>query len=246
MTIKKLISVALLLACLSACNTLRPTDDPSSQISADPYQGFNRRVHNFNTVTDNIILKPLAKGYKTVAPKMVRKSVSNFFGNLWEPLYAINNLLQGKVDRTLISTYRFVVNSTFGIGGLFDVVDYAYDVKPAREDLGQTLAAWGVKTGPYLVLPFFGPSNFRDGFGLITERITYFPNSVLADSGSVVTGLTVLRIIDNRSQLLGLDGVIAEQLDVYQFLKVASEEARLDQLYDGNPPLLEEADFDDF
>jgi len=126
----------------------------------------------------------LAIGYSRTTPKVVRKRVSNFFQNLSEPLYGVNNLLQGKIDRTLVSAYRFIVNSTVGIGGLFDVVDYAYSVKPAKEDLGQTLAAWGVKPGAYLVLPFFGPSNIRDGFGIATERITYFPNDIIANSNT--------------------------------------------------------------
>lgn len=246
MVTKKLVLTCLLLACLTACNTLKPTDDPSVQISADPYKGFNRRVHNFNATADRLILRPVAKGYTRAAPKRVRKSVSNFFQNLSEPLYAVNNMLQGKVDRSLISAYRFIVNSTVGIGGLFDVVNHFYDVEPAKEDFGQTLASWGAKPGPYLVLPFFGPSNLRDGFGLVIERFTYFPNDVITDENAITTGLTVLNIVDIRANLLRFDETLANQVDTYQFLKVASETNRLRELYDGVPPSAKQEGFDDF
>ena len=246
MFFKKAGIVFLMILSLSGCNTLKPTDNPSVQISADPYQKFNRRMHNFNMAADKIILKRLATGYSRTTPKVVRKRVSNFFQNLSEPLYGVNNLLQGKIDRTLVSAYRFIVNSTVGIGGLFDVVDYAYSVKPAKEDLGQTLAAWGVKPGAYLVLPFFGPSNIRDGFGIATERITYFPNDIIANSNTVRTGLSALNIINIRSEVLGVGGAVANQLDPYQFIKLAYEKRRLNDLYDGKPPVLEQPDFDDF
>ncbi len=243
---QKVAVTCLLIACLSACNTLKPTDDPSLQISADPLQSFNRRIHNFNNNADKAILKPVAKGYTRVAPKRVRKSVSNFFQNLSEPLYGVNNLLQGKVDRTLISAYRFIVNSTAGVGGLFDVVDHFYNIKPSKEDFGQTLAAWGVNPGPYLVLPFIGPSNLRDGFGFVVDRVSYFPNNIITNENVVTSGLSVLNIVNTRAGFLRFDPTLRNQIDTYQFIKAASEKSRLNDIYDGNPPVLVKEDFDDF
>jgi len=246
MVIQKLVISCLLFACLAACNTLKPTDNPSLQISADPFEGFNRRIHNFNFAADRVIVKPIAKTYTKVAPKPVQKSVSNFFQNLSEPLYLVNNLLQGKIDRTLVSAYRFIINSTAGVGGLFDGVNHFYDVKPAREDFGQTLASWGVKPGPFLVLPFFGPSNLRDGFGLALERATYFPNDTITNENAVRNSLTALNIVHIRAGLLRFEETLANQVDTYQFLKIASESNRLNEIYDGNPPDSRREDFDDF
>ena len=246
MDIQKIMTALVLLMCLSACNTLKPSDDPYTQISIDPYENLNRRIHNFNLAADKAVLKPVAIGYQSVTPKPVRKSISNFFQNLSEPLDAVNNVLQGKFDRSLISSYRFIVNSTLGIAGLFDVVQHFYGVKPAREDFGQTLAAWGAKPGPYLVLPFFGPTNLRDGFGLTAERLAYLPNEIVTDSTSARAGLTVLNIVDLRSDFIGFREPITNQTDPYLFLKGAFEEMRLNQLYDGSPPDIREVDFDDF
>lgn len=233
----------LLSLTLSGCNTLSINDDPSAQISNDPIQGFNRKIYSFNSGVDRAILKPVAKGYDKVVPTPAKKGVANFFSNLREPLNAFNNLLQGKYDRALGSTYRFVVNSTVGIAGLFDVAK-KHDVDLAREDFGQTLAAWGVKPGPYLMLPFLGPSNLRDGVGLVTDLSLYYPSGVITDSSAAATSLTVLNIIDTRVGLLGADEVLEQQLDPYGFLKVAFEENRLQAIYDGTPPEKEEEDFD--
>jgi len=242
MPVQKFI-VACSLMLLGACSTLNVSDDPTNQVSNDPLNGFNRAVYSFNNTSDRIVLKPVANAYTNVVPKPARKGVSNFFRNLGEPLNVLNNLLQGKVDRALDSTYRFAVNSTIGIFGLFDVAK-AYDVDVANEDLGQTLAAWGVKPGPYLMLPFLGPSNFRDGLGLATSSAIYYPIGEITDSNGTRLGLTALGIIDTRAGLLGTDDVLDKQLDPYAFLKVAFEQNRLNQIYDGNPPENPDDDLD--
>lgn len=231
------------LAFLGACNTLQKSDDVSVQTSADPYQGFNRKVYAFNDGADRLVLKPVAKAYNSIVPKPARSGIGNFFNNLGEPLNAINNLLQGKFDRALKSTYRFTVNSTVGLLGLFDVAG-RYDVAEQPEDLGQTLAAWGMKPGPYLVLPFFGPSNFRDGLGRFGSGVLYYPNSSITDSAQGSIGLTVLEAVDARAALIGADSVLSSQLDPYSFLKVAYESDRVKRLYDGDPPEPPEEDFD--
>jgi len=166
--------LTLLLFMMAGCNTLSIDDSAERQVSADPVQGFNRKVYAFNNGVDQAVIRPVARGYDKVVPDPAKRSVSNFLNNLREPLYAVNNLLQGKVDRALGSTYRFIVNSTLGIGGLLDVAE-KHEVEIAKEDFGQTLAAWGVKPGPYIMLPFLGPSNMRDGVGFVGENLAYYP-----------------------------------------------------------------------
>ena len=245
MTYSKLLTVLLAVCFLSACNTLRPTDDTTRQISGDPLQGLNRGVYRFNNTVDKAILKPVSKGYSAVVPKPARSGISRFFSNLGEPLNIVNNVLQGKFERALTSTYRFTVNSTVGVFGFFDVAGH-YEVEKAPEDFGQTLAAWGVNPGPYLMLPFLGPSNLRDGIGFAVDAGVYYPNSAITDSAKTATGLTILNIVSQRANLLGADDVLDAQVDPYAFLKVAYEKNRLDRLYDGEPPKQEEEDFDDF
>ena len=238
----RIFGITLLFVCLGACSTLSSNDDIQRQISSDPFEGINRTVYAFNDKADKLVLKPAATAYNYVLPKPAKKGVSNFFGNLGEPLNALNNLLQGKFDRALASTFRFTVNSTVGVLGLVDVAK-ALDVAPAREDFGQTMAAWGVRPGPYLMLPLFGPSNFRDGIGRLGENALYYPINEITDSNSGRLGLALTNVVSDRVRLLGTDEVLDSQLDPYAFLKQAFEQQRIESLYDGNAPRVEE-DFD--
>lgn len=241
----KFFVVLLCLTCLSACSTLAPTDEPSRQVSNDPYIGFNSTMHRFNMTADKAVLRPIARGYKYSVPNPARKSVSLFFRNLREPLNAVNNLLQGDIHNALGSTYRFVVNSTLGGLGLFDVASL-YGVNRDREDFGQTLAAWGVNPGPYLVLPFIGPSNLRDSFGGFVDGVAYFPGDVVSDSGGGDIFYTALNVISLRSEILNFDKILDSQPDPYLFIKAGYESSRLNSIYDGSPPIDESDDFDDF
>jgi len=234
--------IALLLAC-TACTTLDVSHDPMSQTSKDPLLGINRSVYAFNNTADKTVLKPVAKAYSTVMPTPAQKAVGQFFSNLGEPLNALNNLLQGKVDGALASTYRFAVNSTIGVFGLFDVAK-SYQVDRKQEDFGQTLAVWGVKPGPYLVLPFLGPSNFRDGFGFAADNFTFNSAAAVSDESATRAGLTVLNVVDIRASLLGTTDLIENQLDPYIFMKEAYEQRRLNSIYDGNPPVRSDDDLD--
>lgn len=227
----------------AACTTLKTSDDPTRQSSSDPLSGFNHRVYAFNNTADRVILQPAAKAYGAVLPDPAQKSVGQFFSNLNEPLNIVNNLLQGKVDGALNSTYRFAVNSTVGIFGLFDIAKH-YNVEKRHEDFGQTLAAWGVKPGPYIMVPFFGPSTLRDGLGLLAESSVYFPVSELSDSRSTRLGLTALNIVDTRASLLNTVEILENQLDPYAFLKEAYDQNRLNAIYDGNPPEQPDNDID--
>ena len=237
----KSLSLSLLILLGSGCSTLSQSDDPSRQISADPLEGINRTVYSFNSTADKIVLRPVAKAYNTVVPKPAQRSVGRFFSNLNEPLNALNNLLQGKIDGALSSSFRFAVNSTIGVFGLFDVAKNL-DVEPAREDFGQTLAAWGVGPGPYIMLPLLGPSNLRDFGGSLVDAATWYPINELSDSNGGRFALTAVSTVNTRAALLGADTLLDKQLDPYAFIKQASEQSRIKKIYDGNPPI-EEEDF---
>lgn len=226
---------------IQACGTSGKTVAYDWNQSTDPLEGLNRSIYAFNTTADKLVLRPVAKGYDTIVPNPAKAGVSNFFSNLGEPLSAVNNLLQGKVDRALGSTYRFVVNSTVGILGLFDVAKHQ-GVNKTPEDLGQTLATWGVKPGPYLMLPFMGPTNLRDGIGRGISSAAYYPINQITDSSGGRLGLTALDIIDTRSKLLGVDSALEKQLDPYLFVKTTVENGRTDAINDGKS--IEEEDFD--
>ncbi|RBP53754.1 MlaA family lipoprotein [Arenicella xantha] len=230
---------------LTSCSTLSSKDSPSKHISSDPFERFNRTAFAFNDKADKIVLRPTAKVYDAVLPDPAKKGVSHFFSNLGEPINIINNLLQGKVDGALNSTYRFVVNSTVGVLGLFDVAR-SYDVRKKPEDFGQTLAAWGVKPGPYIVVPFWGPSNLRDSFAGAASNLVIYPINEVSDESDTRLGLTVLNVINTRARLLDADAVLANQVDPYLFLKTAYESNRVRAIYDGNPPQLDDDDEFDF
>jgi len=245
MKIHSLLLGLLCLYGLSACSTLSKSDDISTQTLNDPYENFNRKVYGFNATADKYILKPITKTYDAALPKPAKKGVSNFLNNLGEPLNLINNALQGKLDGALSSTYRFIVNSTIGVFGLFDIAK-KHDVKLANEDFGQTLGSWGVKPGPYLVLPFLGPSNVRDGIGRIGDFVIFNSFDEFTNSNDQKTALTLINIIDIRYKLLNLDSILESQIDPYSFVRTGYQQNRINVLYDGNPPEADSEDFNDF
>ncbi|BFM48524.1 VacJ family lipoprotein [Marinomonas sp. THO17] len=199
----------------------------------DPWEGFNRAMFSFNDAVDGAVLKPLAKGYKAVTPNPVQKGVSNFFSNLGEIGNIANNLLQGKWDQTASSTWRFIINSTAGWFGIFDVAS-EMGLKKYDEDFGQTLAYWGVSSGPYLVLPFFGPSTVRDGAGLAVD-LTYDDGVSLLDVNSdEETGLFAIDIVKTRAGLLSAESLIIG--DRYSFIRDIYLQNREFEIYDGQVP----------
>ncbi len=201
----------------------------------DPWEGFNRTIYRFNDEVDRLVIKPLAKGYRRVTPRPVRRSVGNFFRNLLEPTTIVNDLLQGKPLQAISDSGRFLLNSTLGIVGLFDVAAKV-GVERNQEDFGQTFAVWGVPSGPYVVLPFLGPSNVRDAFGLLPYY--YFTDPRLAlDDRQARVALVAIDVIDFRSQLLGATRLLDMQLDPYLFSRESYRQKRLDLIYDGEPPL---------
>ena len=136
----------------------------------DPFEPLNRAIFSFNNVADRIVLEPIAKGYKKL-PSPLQSGINNFLSNLRAPLVVVNQLLQGQGGNAAQSSGRFIVNSTVGVFGLFDVAE-KIGLEEKEEDYGQTLATWGVGDGFYIVLPLFGPSNLRDTSGMVLTMLT--------------------------------------------------------------------------
>jgi phospholipid-binding lipoprotein MlaA len=200
----------------------------------DPLEPINRGVYQFNEGVDNILLKPVAQVYQGVLPPFVRTGVSNFFSNINDVLVALNNLLQGKVVNAASDVGRLVVNTTAGLLGFIDVATHI-GLEKHDEDFGQTLGYWGIGSGPYLVLPLFGPSSARDAIARIVDRrgdlLTY------VDPTRDRNQLWAARIINRRSELLGTSKILeTAALDPYEFLRDAYLQRRRNMVYDGNPP----------
>ena len=168
----------------------------------DPIEPVNRAIFNFNNVADKVILEPVAKGYKKL-PSPLQSGISNFLSNLRAPLVVVNQLLQGQGENAIESTGRFLVNSTVGVFGIFDVADNM-GLEEKEEDFGQTLAKWGVGDGFYIVLPLFGPSNVRDTTGMIMTMITDPINAYAVSEGEawIVPMRTAANAVDQRSKII--------------------------------------------
>lgn len=215
----------------------------SAQIeNIDPYESFNRKVYQFNSDFDKALGKPVAQAYVRYIPGGVRTSVSNFFSNLWEPSSMLNALLQGKVSKAVSTATRFFLNSTVGVLGLFDVAS-KLGVMEQEEDLGQTLAVWGIADGPYLMMPFLGPTNVRDFTGLVTEWYTTDLVPILFEDEAWVA-IVGLRLLDSRASVLGLDETLELQIDPYIFLREGYRQSRMTQIHDGVLPVEEEDPFE--
>lgn len=230
-------------AFLQACATVDGKGDPN-----DPLEGFNRAMYSFNDGVDRYVLKPVAKGYNAVTPAPVQKGVSNFFSNLDDVVVIVNDLLQFKFKRAAKDTGRLLVNSTLG---LFGLIDWASDMglEKNNEDFGQTLGYWGVPEGPYLVLPFLGPSTVRDTGGLYvdTDYLDPIYNELhegwpppSRENTDAVWGMTILKTVDTRAKLLKAEKIMDQAaLDPYIFLREAYLQRRKNLVYDGNPPVEE-------
>ena len=164
----------------------------------DPWQGMNKRIYNFNYHFDQKVFLPVARGYKWAIPQFARTGVHNFFNNIKDVSTIVNSVLQLSHDKFFVSTGRVLVNSTFGIFGLFDVAS-TMDISRPQEDFGQTLGYWGVGQGPYVVIPFLGPSNVRDGLGMLPDL--YLQNAVREEilSKPIRSPVSVLQAVDTRA-----------------------------------------------
>lgn len=205
-----------------------------TQMGEDRWEGFNRGVYKFNDAVDRAALKPTAKGYKKVVPSWMRRGIGNFFSNLEYPATILNQFLQGKGMTGLKDTGRFLVNSTIGIAGLFDVAT-PMGLDAHDEDFGQTLAVWGVGSGPYVQLPLFGPSTVRDAPSRIVD---WFMDPLThADiPWEAEWSQRALDVIHTRSELLTLDPTLERTFDPYAFIRDAWLQRREFEIFDGNPP----------
>lgn len=201
----------------------------------DPLEPLNRAIFGFNEVVDDNVLEPVAKGYRYVTPDPVENSITNFFNNLGEINTIVNSTLQFKFDKTISSTSRFVINSTVGVLGLFDVAS-SLGIDRHREDFGQTLGYYGVSPGPYLVLPFFGPSSFRDAPGffvdvMIEKDISPIHTELHHEERQTIQATNV---IDTRANLLKATKILdTAAKDKYIFLRESYLQRRAKLVTDG-------------
>lgn len=187
----------------------------------DPYENFNRKIHNFNLAFDATMLRPPARLYVAVVPAKVRAGVNNFYNNIYMLPVVANDLLQGQVRYAYKDSWRFFINSTLGIGGILDVAA-RFGLPYHQNDLGLTFAKWGDKHSPYLVIPFLGPSTFRDGMGMAFEYTLFTPYSYLiGNNDALFYALAGVRYVDLRSQLFETEKLMHEALDSYTFVRDA-------------------------
>ena len=208
----------------------------------DPFERFNRSMFTFNDRLDRAVLEPLARGYNSITPQPVNTMISNFFNNIADIAVVANDVLQLEFGQALRNTTRIVYNTSFGIGGLFDVARFM-ELPKSQQDFGQTLAHWGVGEGYYLVLPVFGPSTTRDVWRLPVDAYLLDPTRTI-DSEDVRWGLRGLNAIDTRAGLLGATRLLDEAaLDPYSFMREAYLQRRR-ALILGEDAALPRFDFD--
>ena len=219
----------------SGCATIEGPPNPD-----DPLERFNRSMFEFNEGVDRYAFKPAAKGYNFIMPSFANKGVSNFFSNVDDIVVFFNQILQFKFAEATATSARFVFNTSFGLLGLIDVASHM-DLAKHNEDFGQTLAVWGVNSGPYLVLPFIGPSTIRDSAGLAVDWTYFDPIFKRQTLKQSLLTLTI-KYIDIRADLLKASNILDDTVpDKYAFIRDAWQLRREYLIYDGNPP----EDFDE-
>jgi phospholipid-binding lipoprotein MlaA len=215
---------------LAACASAPP--DYTTQIK-DPWEKLNRITYAFNDKIDKAVARPVAKQYVRAVPLPARNGIHNFLNNLGEPVTIVNDLLQGQIRQTFKDTTRFLINSTVGLAGWFDVAQHLH-LPDHDADLGETLAHWGVPAGPYVVIPLLGPSDLRDGLSMYPD---YYANPVKNNmQARYRNAATLTNAIDTRAGLLDLDSTIDSAFDPYSFVRDAWIQHRRFELYNGNPP----------
>ncbi len=222
---------------ITGCATM--PSDPEARAAyleaSDPLEPLNRAIFSFNLGLDKALLRPLAAAYNTVLPDPVRDGVRNFLNNLRTPIVLANDVLQGEIGRAGETVGRFLLNSTIGVGGLFDIAtELGFEFHD--EDFGQTLAVWGVGEGPYLMLPILGPSNPRDAVGLVGE---YFADPVViwtnnTDREWILYTRTGVNTVDRRSRnVKTLEELERTSLDFYAAVRSLYRQRRMDEIRNG-------------
>ena len=213
---------------LFACASLALLPAMAQAGEEDPWEGFNRAIFRFNDTVDTYALKPLAQGYQAVTPQFLEDGVHNVFGNLGDVGNLANNLLQGKFHDAGVDTSRVIFNTTLGVLGFFDVAKHM-GLQKNDEDFGQTLGAWGLGSGPYVVLPLLGPSTVRDAAGKVPDSfLEPYPYIDHVPTRNVTRGVDV---IDTRASLLSAEKLISG--DKYIFIRNAYLQNREFKVQDG-------------
>ncbi len=232
---------------IGACGTMPRAADGSKLAPTphDPWEPLNRPIFLFNGGLDRVTLKPLAKVYQIIVPKILRIGVTNFSKNLRAPLNIINHFLQGKPREGFRQTGRFVMNTTFGIGGLMDVATDA-GLELRNEDFGQTLAVWGVPNGPYVVVPFIGPRTLRDAMmiplNILADPLLHYDDSSVRDK------VYLIRAIDLRARLFASETLVEDAYDPYVRIRegyLQNRQGKIDDVDNADQPA-DDDDYDDW
>ncbi len=235
----RLAAVAVVAASLGGCAMFSSDPEVQAELAEtnDPFEPFNRQMFAFNMALDTLILKPISVVYRDAVPDGVKGVIRNFVDNLKLPFTAVNDMAQGNMDRAGDALGRFMVNSTFGMAGLFDATkDMGVNHPYHSEDFGQTLATWGLEDGPYLVLPIFGPSNFRDSVGLavgfVADPAGYLVTEV---GGSGMTFATTgADAVDFRAENIEtIDTLQKQSLDFYATVRSLYRQRRESEIRNG-------------
>jgi len=207
---------------------------------SDPFEDVNRATYEFNEMFDNTIFEPISRAYKDYIPDLAQERVSDFFGNLRDVGTLANQILQFKPVESVTTLGRVFVNSTVGLGGLFDVAS-DIDLTTDDEDFGQTMAVWGIEKGPYITLPFLGPSTLRDSAGLYVDTTSNTNLISQLDNVGFISANT-MDAIDRRVKLLPVTDIFDKSDDPYITMRSSYLQKRTFDVFDGNPPV-EEDDF---
>jgi phospholipid-binding lipoprotein MlaA len=214
-----------------------------SEEDVDPFEDINRTVYGFNEAVDDNLLEPVSIAYKNHMPVVAQDRVSDFFGNLRDIPTLANQILQFKPIESATTLGRILVNSTLGLGGLFDVAS-GMGLTTDDEDFGQTMGVWGVEEGPYVVLPLLGPSTVRDSAGLFVDT-TSDTNMISKTEGISFISSSAINIIDKRVELLPMTDMLDLSDDPYTMMRSSYLQKRKFDVFDGSLPV-EEDEFDDF
>jgi phospholipid-binding lipoprotein MlaA len=235
--VKKLTSLVAFISIIMSFQTHGEEHD------IDPWEDYNRAVFEFNETLDKYVAKPVAQGYQTVTPQFIDTGITNFFSNLEDVLIVVNDVFQLKPIQALSDTGRFLINSTIGFFGFFDVASHI-GLEKHNEDLGQTLGYWGIGAGPYIMLPVLGPSNVRDTFGLAGDSFSGLNYTSLTATDAQALGLMAIKGIDIRADLIASEGLISGER--YTFFRSFYLQRRAYLVADGVVENEFDDDFEDF
>ena len=213
----------------------------TTQSKIDPFEPWNRTMFEVNDVVDGKIVKPVAEAYVKYTPEPIRTGISNFFGNIEDLFVGINNVLEGDGNRAGDDFGRVLLNTTFGLGGIFDLASMM-GIERHTQDFGITFGKWGIAPGPYFFVPLFGPTTLRDGTGTAI-RAYLGPTTYIFTNVPLRNTIWGIGAVDMRANMLGTESIVDQAaLDRYRFIRNAYLRARRYQVYDGKPPPEEDDD----